>query len=136
LLFLSCYFPPVQTIASVRTGNIAKYLVRLGWEVTVVTPDPSIWRNVEDPEKVSIELDREGIGRILTGHRWRCLEPIHLNCWDKDLGWFAGGVCRAIARHLGIDRSAGWNKGAERACSTLSPKDVDVILVSAPPFAA
>ena len=102
LLFLAYYFSPVQAIASVRTGNIAKYLTRLGWEVTVVTPDPSVWRNVEDCEKVSMELDREGIGRILTGHRWRCLEPIHLNCWDQNLGWFAGGVCRSIARYLSI----------------------------------
>jgi len=102
----------------------------------VVTPDPSVWRNVEDCEKVSMELDREGIGRILTGHRWRCLEPILLNGWDQNLGWFAGGVSRIIARHLGIDSNVGWNKAAERACSTLSPKDVDVILVSAPPFGA
>jgi hypothetical protein len=97
----------------------------------VVTPDPSVWRNVEDCEKVSMELDREGIGRILTGHRWRCLVPGHLNCWDQNLGWFAGGVCRTIARRLGIDSHVGWIKAAERACSTLSPKDVDVILASA-----
>jgi glycosyltransferase involved in cell wall biosynthesis len=136
LLFLAYYFPPVQAIASVRTGNIAKYLTRLGWEVTVVTPDPSVWRNVEDCEKVSMELDSEGIGRILTGHRWRCLEPIHLNCWDQNLGWFAGGVCRRIARYLSIDKNVGWIKAAERACSTLSSKDVDVILASGPPFGA
>jgi glycosyltransferase involved in cell wall biosynthesis len=83
-----------------------------------------------------MELDREGVGRILTGHRWRCLEPILQNGWDQNLGWLAGGVCRTIARHLGIDSQVGWNKAAERACSTLSPKDVDVILVSGPPFAA
>ncbi len=134
LLFLACYFPPVQAIASVRTGNIARYLARLGWEVTVVTPDPSVWRNVEDCEKVSMELDAEGINRILTAHRWRCLVPDHLNCWNQNLGWFAGGVCRTIARHLGIDRHVGWIKAVERACSSLSPKDVDVILASGSPF--
>ena len=104
LLFLAYPFPPLQTIAAVRTGNIAKYLARLGWDVTVVTPDPSMWRNVEDSEKVSMELDREGISRILTGHRWRCLAAQYLNCWNQNLGWFAGGVCRTIARRLGIDR--------------------------------
>src|SRR5688572_74943 len=126
LLFLACRFPPVRASSSVRTGNIAKYLARLGWEVTVVTPDPSVWRKVEDCEKVSKELNREGIRRILTGHHWRCLEPIHLTCWDENLGWFAGGVSRTIARRLGIDSNVGWNKPAERACSTLSPRDVDV----------
>ncbi len=136
LLFLACYFPPVQVIASVRTGNIARYLARLGWEVTVVTPDPSVWRNLEDCEKVSMELEAEGINRILTPHRWRCLVPDHLNCWNQNLGWFAGGVCRTIARHIGIDRQVGWFKAAEQACSNLSPNDVDVILASGSPFGA
>lgn len=134
VLFLACRFPPLRASSSVRTGNIAKYLARLGWEVTVVTPDPSVWRKVEDCDKVSMELDREGIGRILTGHQWRCLAPNQLKCWDQNVGWLAGGVCRTIARHLGIDSQVGWNKAAEQACSTLSPKDIDVILVSGPPF--
>jgi glycosyltransferase involved in cell wall biosynthesis len=136
VLFLAYYFPPVPVIGSVRTGNIARYLAKLGWLVTVVTPDLSVWRNVEDREKVSRELDGEGINRILTGHRWRCLEPSRLNCWNQNLGWFAGGVCRRLARHLGIDKRVGWIKAAERACSLLSPNDVDVILVSGSPFIA
>src|SRR5687768_18594411 len=78
LLFLACFFPPVQAIGAVRTRHIAKYLARLGWEITVVTPDPAVWRNVEDAQKVSTELEREGIRRIHTGHRWRCLEPSQL----------------------------------------------------------
>ena len=136
LLFLAYYFPPVPVIGSVRTGNIARYLARLGWSVTVVTPDPSVWRNVEDREKVSTELDGEGINRILTGHRWRCLDPSRLNCWNQNLGWFSGGVCRRLARHLGIDKRVGWIKAAEQACSILSPNDIDVILVSGSPFTA
>ena len=79
------------------------YLARLGWEVTVVTPHSYVWRHVEDSEKVSIELDAQGIHRIPTDHQWRCLVPQHLNCWDQGLGWVAGGVCRTIARRLGVD---------------------------------
>ena len=116
--------------------NIAKYLARLGWEITVVTVDPSVLRNVGDCEKVSMELGREGISRILAGHRWRCLAAEHLKCWNQGLGWFAGGVCRSIARYIGIDIHVGWLKLAERACSTLSPKDVDVILATGSPFGA
>jgi len=101
-----------------------------------VTPDPSVWRNVEDCEKVSMELKAEGITRILTPHQWRCLVPDHLNCWNQNLGWVAGGVSRLIARHMGIDRHVGWFKAAERACSSLSPRDVDVILASGSPFGA
>ena len=134
LLFLSCFFPPVQAIGAVRTGNMARYLARSGWEVTVVTPDSSVWRNAEDIEKASMELEREGIKRILTGHRWRCLVPQHLKCWDQGVGWVAGGVCRTIARRLGFDTHVGWIKEAERACSNLSPKDVDLIIASGGPF--
>lgn len=136
LLFLACFFPPVQAIGAVRTGNMAMYLARLGWEVTVVTPHSYVWRHVEDSEKVSIELDAQGIHRIPTDHQWRCLVPQHLNCWDQGLGWVAGGVCRTIARRLGVDTHVGWIKEAERACFNLNPKDVDVILASGPPFVA
>lgn len=134
LLFLAYSFPPAVAVSCVRTWNIATYLTRIGWDVTVVTLDPSIWRNVENPGKVSIELKREGIKRVLTDHQWRFLWPAGLKCWDQNLGWLAGGICRIIARHLAIDRHIGWIKETERACSKLTPKDVDVILASGSPF--
>jgi len=49
LLFLAYHFPPSQAVGSVRAWNMAKYLARLGWEVTVITPDPSLCRSVNDP---------------------------------------------------------------------------------------
>lgn len=136
LLFLAYPFPPAKAPGCVRTWNIATYLTRLGWDVTVVTPDPSVLRKVDDGEKVSRELDLRGIKRILTGHRWRCLGSDFLKCWNQNLGWLAGGVCRTIARGLGIESYVGWIKPVEEACSTLSPKDVDVILASGSPFVA
>src|SRR5262245_9714193 len=92
LLFLAWRFPPVKAIGSIRTWNIAKYLTRLGWDVTVVTPSPSVWRDIENLEEVEASLKRESIRRILTGHRWRCLAPEVLNCWNNGPGWFVGGV--------------------------------------------
>lgn len=136
LLFLAYYFPPHNSSGCVRTWNIAMYLTRLGWDVTVVTPDPSIWRKTENNEKVLIQLEKQGIKRILTNHRWCCLVPNHLKCWDEGLGRVAGGSCRVIARSLGIDNYIGWIKAADRACSDLSEKDVDVILASGSPFIA
>jgi glycosyltransferase involved in cell wall biosynthesis len=136
LLFLAYPFPPLQAIGAVRTGHIARYLARLGWDVTVVTPDPSIWQNVDDSGKVTTELDREGIKRILTGFRWRCLLPGRVKCWNENFAWLAGGVCRTIARGLGIEMYVGWIKAVEQACSTLSSKDVDVVLASGGPFVA
>jgi hypothetical protein len=40
LLFLAYYFPPVSTIACIRTWNMAAHLQELGWDITVVTPHP------------------------------------------------------------------------------------------------
>lgn len=136
LLFLAYYFPPHNSSGCVRTWNIAMYLTRLGWDVTVVTPDPSMWRKVENSEEVLIQLESEGIKRILTNHRWRCLVPNHLKCWDEGLGWLAGGVCRSMARNMKIDRHIGWVKAAGQACISLSSKDVDIILASGAPFTA
>jgi glycosyltransferase involved in cell wall biosynthesis len=136
LLFLAWSFPPAKVIACVRTWSIAKYLVRLGWDVTVVTPHPSAWRHVENPQEIEANLKQAGIRRIVTGHRWRCLIPDSLHCWHQGLGWFAGGLCRNVARRLGIDQAAGWIKAADRACSPLTAKDVDIILASGPPFVA
>jgi glycosyltransferase involved in cell wall biosynthesis len=112
------------------------YLTRLGWDVTVVTPHPSVWRKVEDSEKVMMELDGQGVKRILTDHQWRCLAPDYLKCWDRGLGWVAGGICRSIARNLRIDFHIGWIRAAGKACSGLNPKDVDLILASGSPFLA
>jgi glycosyltransferase involved in cell wall biosynthesis len=136
LLFLTYAFPPRNAAGSVRLWNIAKYLTRLGWEVTVVAPDPSLMRNTESPERVTAALEQEGIRRLTTGHQWRCLSPEGMKCWNQNLGWFVGGVCRTIARNLGIERSVGWINAAERACSTLTAKDVDLILASGSPFLA
>src|SRR5688572_7711072 len=135
LLLLAWNFPPVQAIASVRTWNIAKYLSRLGWDVTVVTPRLELWRHLDYPEKTKAALQTERIQRILTDHDWRFLTPIHLNCSDQGLGWLAGGVCRKLARGAGIDDGIGWIKPAERACATLKPDDVDLVFASGPPFA-
>lgn len=134
LLFLAYSFPPATAVSCVRSWNIATYLTQLGWDVTVVTLDPSIRRDVGDDEKVSAELGRTGIKRILTGHRWRLLLPDGMNRWDRKLGRLFGGICRTIVRGLGVELFIGWVKAAEQACSNLSPKDVDIIFATGSPF--
>ena len=47
LLFISYFFPPARTIACVRAHAMAKWLVRAGWEVTVITPQTSVWRSTD-----------------------------------------------------------------------------------------
>src|SRR5687767_5196897 len=98
LLFLTWTFPPHNAPGCVRTWNIVKHLKKLDWDITIVTPHPSAFRHLESAEDIDAYLKHEGIGRILTSHRWLCLSPDHLNCWNENLGWLAGGVCRTIAR--------------------------------------
>jgi glycosyltransferase involved in cell wall biosynthesis len=134
LLFLACYFPPAALISCIRSWNIAKHLTRLGWAVTVVTPDPAVWRRVEGLKELDRNLKLEGIARILTPHDWRCLSPEELVYWDAALGRLAGGICRKVARRFGLAREIGWIKPAMRACRSLTENDVDVILATGPPF--
>jgi glycosyltransferase involved in cell wall biosynthesis len=136
LLFLAHSFPPASKSGSVRTWNIAKYLPRLGWDVTVVTPHPSLLREIDHPEEVEVILQREGIQRILTNHGWRCLVPDRLAGWDRGLSRYIGGICRRTARLLDIDLGVGWIKSVERACATIPPNGVDVILASGRPVIA
>lgn len=136
LLFLARPFPPAQRSSCTRTWNIAKQLTRLGWDVTVVTPHPSVWRQVDDPEAVEAKLKQMGIKRILTDHRWRFIAHNRFNCRDYGVGRVLAGGCRVIARSLGLDNGIGWITPAERACSTLSRGDVDLILATSSPPSA
>jgi glycosyltransferase involved in cell wall biosynthesis len=133
LLFLAYAFPPITTIGRVRAYNIAKWLTRKGWEVSVVTPYESAWGRSDSATDVHDELSREGIRCIRTAHRWRSLLP-HADRRRRRLAWLAGGVSRRIASFLGIEREAGWFAEAAKACAALAPDDVDIILASGPPF--
>jgi len=136
LLLVAWNFPPAPSIGSVRTWNIAKHLARLGWDITVVTPDRRLMRRLENPESIKSAIDAEGIRQIFTDHSWRFLAPNHLNCRNTGLNWVIGGVCRRITGRLGISRGIGWIRSGERACAALNPEDVDLILASGPPFCA
>src|ERR1051326_3348567 len=136
MLLLAWRFPPAIGVSCVRTWNIAKYLARLGWNVTVVTPHPSVWRRVENYERVVADVNREGLRSILTGHGWRCLLPENLTWRNQGLRWLAGGLCRRIASHGSVDNGIGWFKPTLRACSTLTSVDVDLILATGAPFIA
>src|SRR5262245_43871730 len=120
LLFIARHFPPFP-VRSTRSWSLARYMSRLGWKVTVVTPHPSVWRSLEDVEEANKNIRLDRMERILTGHSWRCLAPEILNCRNEGLSWVAGGVCRTVARRLGIDDGVGWIKPAEQACASLTP---------------
>lgn len=138
LLFVTFYFPPLRAIASVRTGNMAKYLSLSGWDVTVVTPDPSLWADVDPSREFEAGLDQHGVRRIYTQCRWPYLFPRgHLKeGYGKQRGLrrLYAQVVRCFARIMKIDKMIGWYVEVERACAALRPGDVDVVLASGNPF--
>lgn len=136
LLFLAYNFPPAQRVGGVREYNTAKHLTLKGWEVTVVTPDPTVWSMVERPHEVAADLQRLGIRPMLTKHGLRTLSPWALSASRSKIAWAAGGVFRRIARPLDIEQEAGWRAEARRATAALLPEDVDLIYASGPPFSA
>jgi len=136
LLFLAHGFPPITTIGSVRAYNMAKWLTRRDWEVTVVTPYESVWVKAEGALDLHEELSRQGVRCLRTGHRWRSLLPIQLERRKWGIVRILSGVNRRIASSRGIEREAGWIPDATKACAGLTPDDVDLILASGPPFAS
>lgn len=136
LVFLAYSFPPVNRVGAIRAYNEAKQLTALGWDVTVVTPHPSVWRSLERPDETKYELQRRGIRRMLTGHGLRFLSHDSLVQRRGRAAWVVGGVGRRLARMFDIEREAGWTPETERAVRSLDSSDVDVIYASGPPFAS
>ena len=134
LLFLTYTFPPLQTSSCARNWSIAKYLSKLGWDVTVVTPSPAFFPSVVDnAELVERELSKIGVRRILTDHSLRLLLSDY---WTGRFGSLANRLCRKVVGHFNVASTIGWLKPAKRACRPLSGDDVDVILATGPPFEA
>lgn len=134
LLFLAYSFPPVNRVGAVRAYNEVKSLASLGWEITVVTPRPSVWSSVDRPDETRMDLQHRGIRRLLTDHRLRFLSNDSLAQRQGRLVWAAGGLGRKLARMFDVEREAGWVPDTERAIAGLVHGDIDLIYASGPPF--
>ncbi len=134
LLFFSRAFPPSQAIGAVRGWNIAKHLARLGWDVEVVTLNPDLLQEPQPGVDVLSDCVRENIRLRPTGCDWQFLAGDYL----KQPAWQMRPltrIARRIANRLGMDPTIGWANAANRACHSLLPGEVDIVLVTAPPYA-
>ena len=137
LLLIAGYFPPVRiSTGSIRPWNLARCLIDLGWDVTVLTPKISIWdsKNLDDIERTLENIDKIGIKIIYTNHQLKCLAPARYKLPEGKIYWFFGGVLRVISRFSGIQNWFGWVPSALYACRKLRSSDVDVILATGAPF--
>ncbi len=127
VLFIASSFPPANRPGSPRTSNIAGALVRLGWDVTVLSVEASQWVRQER----NADPGDAGIRRIAVRNPWPALTGGLLHTKAPRL---MQRVLRKIAVTLQIDPEIGWTRAAER--TSLRSEDFDLIYVSAPPFAA
>lgn len=137
LLLIAGYYPPVRISAgSIRPWSLTRYLIDLGWEVTVVTPKISIWnpRNLDGVENVAVEIQKIGIKMIYTDHLLKCLAPARYKIPQGKVYWFFGGLLRVATRRLGVQNWVGWVPSALYACRNMKPNDVDVIVATGAPF--
>lgn len=138
LLFLAFHFPPERNVACVRTFHIAKHLSRIGWDVTVVTPDPELWCLPKaELLRAAEALDQYGIKRLYTGQRYRTLYSGYSQRSYSDAPRrVLRGVASRIARVIELGTVIDWCREVERTCATLRPDDVDILLVTGSPFGA
>lgn len=125
LLLISFYYPPSQVIGAVRGGFLAKHLTQLGWQVTVLTPDPKIW-NV--PELGS---DRESKD-IHTGTRfgwfWSWWRP------SQKILSIALAIVRAGFQMTGLEIESLWASQARKATEKIPEGTFDLILATGGPW--
>lgn len=132
LLFFARPFPPAPWVASVRTFNMAIQLQLAGWQVDVVTLDPSLLpcsggnRDVERARAAGVKIR-------YTGYRWALFSGAILSPGAKRWPLISRAAMAAM-RILGIDDGFGWVQPALAACQDLQPGDVDVVLASGSPF--
>ena len=133
LLLVSYYFPPCHTVGAYRPFYMAKYLTRLGWEVSVLTPDPSLLVKKEPLDEWRGKIDDIGLEIIETGHNWRGLDNSYFGDSENFLVRLFNKGARYLSTKLLFDRAAGWHFAALKACRHLKKGDYDIILASAPP---
>jgi len=135
LLLVSYSYPPIADVGSFRTIKLAKYLVRLGWAVHVLSvSNPDVWRMIgpaETPEGVEVtrtwdpvRLDRFGaaVRRVL------------VSGGDPAVGARAGLGRRGV---VVPEFQAGWLATAPRAATRLARRwGATHLMGTGPPYSS
>lgn len=133
VLFLARSFPPISSIASVRSKNVAKHLTRLGWTVRVVTPDPRLVRRGLRNDTAAMN-EVSNVDRIETGYKWKFLLHGFFEGAESGLAYLCSRLGRRAAGWLSIEDGAGWVNPVIQACSDIRAGEVDVVLSTGSPY--
>ena len=99
-----------------------------------MTLDPGILQDPQPGVDVLADCAREKIKLRPTGCDWRFLAGDYL----KQPPWQIRPltrIARRIANAIGMEPTIGWANAAYRACKSLQPDEVDMVLATAPPYA-
>lgn len=153
IFIVSYHFPPYNTVAAVRMGKLARFLVRAGHDVRVVAADQSVV-----DRSLPVPIDAEQVDYIQPVDIDRLVDPVSL--WRRLMrsGTVASSRANppeATPRSIGAsrlrqslsetwrclihmpDKQAGWNvRLAPALAARCGEKLPDLILVSGPPFSA
>lgn len=138
LLLVCYYYPPAPEVASVRTGNLAKYFSEFGWDVTVVT-SPSPNRNLNAFGWPVIEVSDPGvfprIRSLLRRQNRRRAFHNTSNGGKEAVPRLAYQRVWKIANQICYfpDPQANWRVPVIEACRQLANSSFDIVLTSSSP---
>ena len=135
LLIASYSYPPIADVGSLRTIKLAKYLVRLGWAVHVVSvTNPDRWRMMgpaETPEGVGVTRTRD---LLRLDHLGAGIREVILSHGDRALRDRAGLGRRGV---VVPEFQAGWLLTAARAMVRLARRwQATHLMGTGPPFSS
>ncbi len=134
--YLAYFFRPGQMVACVRTWNTARQLRLLGWNVTVITLDPTMYWSAEPDEPVAENLEALGIRRVRTRDAVPALGP---TCVRQSTTLRARIVAKARRALAEVRRElpySGWTEPCLEADAALPAGSVDLVLATGSPFAS
>lgn len=137
---LAFYFPPSRASGVYRMLALANFLVRSGWDVTVVTVAPDFYERItrsSDPSLLTAIDPRVRVERV----------PLPMSHLETDLrryGWFRGNypglhrrVIRRMTTHLWCDQYGPWVPGALRRLLEVHQRHrIDLTLATGNPYSA
>lgn len=137
LLFLAYAFPPSPAIGAVRSWSMAKYLARLGWDITVVSPRPMAGFSAEALSRVDQDCRQEGIARLFAGRQvWVNANNTRSGQSGTWLGQLPRRVLGRLWRALGIGWDEVWAGACYRSLARIKPGSFDLVLATGSPFSS
>ena len=142
ILLIAFYYPPVETVGSVRPAALAKYLPSFGWEPIVLTPKV---QGASRPSKLVIETEYRDVledwkGRLSLDRKLGVHEQFRLPLAKKPGAALPHSRLLNFAKYLLTypDPCRGWIPFALKALHEISRENLDIaaIVTTSPPISS